>query len=317
MNCHCAEKVSLLIDGELPAAEVHEVERHLMECAECQALRADFLGLRQQLSSYPANIDFATQQKALATILGEQTTKSSGRHRWSGFQWSFARSAVAFAGLLLLGLIIGLVAYRSVVLKKANETTATNQSKDSKPAPSPVKETPKQTQETSAPPKEEEPKKNKPVEQKRVFPPIDSKNIFASNRTAPVKETVVNDEAPIRAADSVTLTAMHFEKSERLLRSFRNVRMDEPGAGTEVGYERKQAQQLVYQNIMLRREADSAGDVQTASLLENLEPILIDIANLPNKPADDDIRVIRERVERKNIVALLQVNSAALARGLD
>ena len=69
--------------------------------------------------------------------------------------------------------------------------------------------------------------------------------------------------------------------------------------------------------MMLRREADAAGDVQTATLLESLEPILIDIANLPNKPADDDIRVINQRVERKNIVALLQVNSAALARGLD
>jgi hypothetical protein len=69
--------------------------------------------------------------------------------------------------------------------------------------------------------------------------------------------------------------------------------------------------------MMLRREADNAGDVQVAALLENLEPILLDIANLPAKPAADDIEVIKERVERKNIVALLQVNSTALARALD
>jgi hypothetical protein len=69
--------------------------------------------------------------------------------------------------------------------------------------------------------------------------------------------------------------------------------------------------------MILRREADTAGDVQIASLLESLEPILLDIANLPDKPASDDVRAIRERVERKNIVALLQVNSAALARALD
>ena len=69
--------------------------------------------------------------------------------------------------------------------------------------------------------------------------------------------------------------------------------------------------------MMLRREADTAGDVQIASLLESLEPILLDIANLPDKPASDDVRVIRERVERKNIVPLLQINSTALARALD
>jgi len=69
--------------------------------------------------------------------------------------------------------------------------------------------------------------------------------------------------------------------------------------------------------MVLRREADASGDVQIASLLENLEPILLDIANLPAKPDEDAVRVIRDRVERKNIVALLQINSTALARALD
>ena len=122
---------------------------------------------------------------------------------------------------------------------------------------------------------------------------------------------------PVRSADAQTMTAMHFEKSETLLRAFRNARLDEPGGAAEVSYERKRAQQLVVQNMMLRREADAAGDVQISSLLESLEPILIDISNLPARPDKDAVRAIRERVERKNIVALLQVNSTALARALD
>jgi len=122
---------------------------------------------------------------------------------------------------------------------------------------------------------------------------------------------------PVRSADAQTMTALHFEKSETLLVAFRNVRMNEPGAAAEVAYERKRAQQLVLQNMMLRREADASGDVQISSLLENLEPILIDIANLPDKPDKDAVRVIRQRVERKNIVPLLRVNSTALARALD
>jgi hypothetical protein len=69
--------------------------------------------------------------------------------------------------------------------------------------------------------------------------------------------------------------------------------------------------------MMLRREADAAGDIQIATLLDSLEPILLDISNLPDRPDEDTVRVIRERVERKNIVALLQINSTALARALD
>jgi hypothetical protein len=69
--------------------------------------------------------------------------------------------------------------------------------------------------------------------------------------------------------------------------------------------------------MILRRDADAKGDVQIASLLESLEPILLDIANLPDNPDSNAVRTIRERVERKNIVPLLQVNSAVLARALD
>jgi hypothetical protein len=122
---------------------------------------------------------------------------------------------------------------------------------------------------------------------------------------------------PARSADAQTMMALHFEKSETLLVAFRNVRLNEPGTAAEVAYERNRAQQLVIQNMMLRRQADAAGDVQISSLLESLEPIMIDISNLPEKPDKDAVRVIRQRVERKNIVPLLRVNSTALARALD
>ena len=113
------------------------------------------------------------------------------------------------------------------------------------------------------------------------------------------------------------MTAIHLQKSELLLRSFRNVRLNRSGSSPELGYEKRLAQKLVYQNMILRREADASGDAQVSSLLESLEPILLDIANLPDKARQDDVRTIKDRVERKNIVALLQVNSTALARALD
>jgi hypothetical protein len=89
---------------------------------------------------------------------------------------------------------------------------------------------------------------------------------------------------------------------------------DEPA---EISYEKRRAQRLVYQNIVVRREADEAGDVQVATLLDSLEPILLDIANLPDKPQNDQVMAIKERLRRKNIVALLQVNSTSLARAND
>jgi negative regulator of sigma E activity len=107
-------------------------------------------------------------------------------------------------------------------------------------------------------------------------------------------------------------TARHVEQAQLLLRSFRNARAggDEPST-SDIAYEKRRSRALLYRNIVLRREAASTGNVAVASLLDNLEPILIDIANLPDRPARDEVRSITDRMKKKNIVAMLQVANAS------
>ena len=49
MDCKFAERVSLLIDGELPPRETEQVEAHIADCPDCRQLKDDFLNLRQQI----------------------------------------------------------------------------------------------------------------------------------------------------------------------------------------------------------------------------------------------------------------------------
>ena len=300
MSCSYTEKISSLIDGELAPAEAREVERHLLNCGECEQLRADFLNLRSQIASFETSTRPVVQNRALKKILSGGRRAPAG-----GLQWGWSARAIAFAVLLIAGAIMGFVLYQNSnkpeqVAKVQAPSVAPSPTPE--PSPEPEKEPQAPKRAPSAPPKKPLVREPRPGEQ------------FA---TVTVPDPAPAAQAPVRSADVETLTAMHFEKSETLLRAFRNVRLNEPGMAAEVAYERKRAQQLVYQNMILRREADAAGDVQTSSLLESLEPILLDIANLPDKPKAASVRVIRERVERKNIVALLQVNSNALARALD
>jgi hypothetical protein len=302
MNCSFTEKISSLIDGELSTIEAREVERHLLGCSDCQQVRADFLNLRSQITSFETSLAPAVQNRALKKILS-----TPRRAPARGFAWGFGTSAVAFATLLIVAAIVGLLMYKSsntndqhlAVQTPTPVPAATVQQKQAEPEASPA---PKK--EESAPRRSPSPA---PKKQPLVREPKPGEQ-FASIPSTP---------DPVRSADSQTMTALHFEKAETLLVAFRNVRLNEPGTTAEVAYERKRAQQLVLQNMMLRREADVTGDVQISSLLESLEPILIDISNLPDKPDKDAVRVIRERVERKNIVPLLRVNSTALARALD
>ena len=292
MSCRFTEKISSLIDGELSPVEAREVEGHLLGCAQCAEARADFLSLRSQIISFEATQPGAVENRALAKILSKGERKKAQEKFAFGWRWNLGAGALALASLAIIFLMIALNPS-----PKEPEQVAVNNVVAPTPSPSPTVEPPK----SETPPQQ-------PVAPKRRPAPV--REPKPGEQFAVVPETV-------RPADAQTMTALHFEKAETLLRAFRNVRLDEPGAADEVSYERKRAKQMIYQNMILRREADAAGDVQIASLLESLEPILLDIANLPDQPDDDSVRVIRERVERKNIVALLQVNSTALARALD
>lgn len=308
MNCSFTEKISSLIDGELSPADAREVERHLLTCMQCAEARADFLSLRSQISSLEASLPAVVQNRALAKILeggrGERKASDAGV-RWG---WNWGYGAAALASVAIIGLIIGLIFFSQQPQQVAFNAPAPIAT----PTPSPEAEvrpdkTDKEPDKADKP--AETPKTKAPGRKPLVREPKPGEQFAAIPKTT--------EPETIRSADAQTMTALHFEKAENLLRAFRNVRLDDADAAAEVRYERGRAEQLIYQNMMLRREADAAGDVQIASLLDSLEPILLDIANLPDRPDEDTVRVIRERVERKNIVALLQINSTALARALD
>ncbi|MBA3439706.1 MAG: zf-HC2 domain-containing protein [Pyrinomonadaceae bacterium] len=109
-----------------------------------------------------------------------------------------------------------------------------------------------------------------------------------------------------------TETARHVERAELLLRSFRNA--DLSSTAFDLAYEQQHSKKLLYKNISLRRDAAAKGDAPTEELLGSLEPILLDIANLPNDPSPEDVRAVVERMQRKEMVAALQVHSMQTSR---
>jgi hypothetical protein len=104
-------------------------------------------------------------------------------------------------------------------------------------------------------------------------------------------------------------TTRHLEKAEVLLRSFDNASF---AKSEEVAYERAESRQLLYSNILLRREAENEENAPARSLLGSLEPLLLDISNLPDNPRTDELLSVKERIRTSEIVATLQVYSTRL-----
>ena len=101
-------------------------------------------------------------------------------------------------------------------------------------------------------------------------------------------------------------TAKHIERAQVLLRSFRNT---EGNAEFDLAYERQSSRRLLSHNVVLRRDAEAKGNMPVQDLLGSLEPFLLDIANLPDAPSRDDVKTIKTRMEKKEIITALQVYS--------
>jgi len=106
-------------------------------------------------------------------------------------------------------------------------------------------------------------------------------------------------------------TASYLESAQMLLRSFRNINSEE-GGDLDISYEKERSRELLYKNILLRRDAEAKGNRPVGDLLSSVEPILLEIANLPADPRQADVRSIQERIENKEIIATIQVYSAPI-----
>ncbi len=105
-------------------------------------------------------------------------------------------------------------------------------------------------------------------------------------------------------------TASHLEKAELLMRSFRNIKLSEDPPTFDVSYEKQFSKQLLANNRRLRRSAENKRVLSIEGLLTGIEPLLLDIANLPDNPAEDDVRSIKELIQKQEVVAALQFYSA-------
>ena len=150
-----------------------------------------------------------------------------------------------------------------------------------------------------------------------VEAPRETARVTAPSSQPPLTNAVTPyTDGSLRAAaeDPALRIGRHAERVERLLRSFRNASLSDNDPTLDVADARRLSKRLLYVNIALRREAASAGDLPVAGLLDSVEPVLIDIANLPDGPSKDAVGSIKERISRRQLVGVLQTRGMPASR---
>jgi hypothetical protein len=96
----------------------------------------------------------------------------------------------------------------------------------------------------------------------------------------------------------------HLDDSERMLVELTNLTAKED---IDVSTEQQRAEELLLTNRLYRRTALDRGEDRVATLLDELEPMLLQIAHGPSQLTPDELRKVQKRVETKQLVFKLRV----------
>ena len=274
MKCEvCRELLEEYLDGELAPQDQEFVNAHLIACVNCSESFATLTAEQELFARYDREIEvppFLWTRVAAHTVSESHALKP--KRGWLPGAVAVSMITIAFG-----------VAYwlsnhqppEPVVAKSPTPVASPN------PVLSSVE---------SASPKARKKSRSR-VKSRVLNPTIDHSDVLSSDLAF-----LDLDEQD---------TAKHIEQSKMLLRSIKNVSIPDTDDEIDVTYDKALSRRLLNENVVLRRDAEMKAKFPTKTLLTDLEPFLIDIANLPDRARPEDVRVIKERVQKTEIVAAL------------
>lgn len=329
----CEEALALLddyVECELEDQAAYRLTSHLDECEACARARRSLQREQEVYSRFLLDVE-ATP--LLWSNLRQSMEAEDARHEPRSLSWlgAWTQSVFSWPSRVPIFAAMTMIIAASIlafVVMRPNSRTQNPQLAENQPV-----ETPRQpdtlatsTPPTSTPatgseassqvgPRQELPRRSKPKTGRRE---VAAPRIASADMGTWLRKLTESDERFVPASSSFISSAedseaaQHAQKAEVLLRSFRNIAAQR-GAGLDVSYEKQQSRELLARNILLRREAQTSGDLATEELLSRLEPILIDIANLPPRSSSRDVWQIKEQMRKEGIVSALHFKQTSPA----
>jgi len=117
---------------------------------------------------------------------------------------------------------------------------------------------------------------------------------------------VVFEQLSDEAREKVLMAAVgqHLERSQRMLVSLVNT---EPSDALDLGFQRDQARRLASDNRVYRASAGQSGNERLVNLLEQLERVLIEIANSPPELSTPEHVELWRRIEGSALLVKIKI----------
>jgi hypothetical protein len=130
-----------------------------------------------------------------------------------------------------------------------------------------------------------------------------------SRETAAPVAVARTAQDPGQIRERVVLAALgdHFDRTARTLTEIVNA---SDGDSVDISAEQAWARDLLDANRLYRQSARGAGSPALSQLLDELEPVLLDIVHSPSRLSADEFQELRSRIEDQSLVFKLRVTGA-------
>ena len=101
----------------------------------------------------------------------------------------------------------------------------------------------------------------------------------------------------------------HLDRAQSILLEISNA---EPTAGAhdktvDISHERKRAEELLGANRLYRQTALRTGDAPVANVLDELEPLLVELANSPSEVPASELEALQKRIAARGLLLKVRV----------
>ena len=302
MKCDdCLNLLEMYIDGEAGERNTDQVREHLLKCESCTGEFEALTAESELYQRYDRDLQISPAiWNGIAARISTQTAAKSKPNFTEWFAGLFAIPSLRFAmpavALVAIALVLGVAYWRTRrpvappdKIAKSNDVTP----------PAPAKIGPDQPTGTT------------PItatagdKHRDEFLAANIKRPASKNRRGDNQSDVLFTDAAYTSVEDRD-TATHLQQAQDLLVSIRNIQFSDDDQEVDVSYEKAESRRLLNENVVLRRDAEMSGKFPAKSVLGSLEPFLIDIANLPEKATPTDVRQIKDRVQKTEVVAELR-----------
>lgn len=134
---------------------------------------------------------------------------------------------------------------------------------------------------------------------------------FLAGRYWPAGTAVQPLAAPVRERILLVAVGSHLERSEMVLVELLNARAN---GGVDISSEQQRAQDLLASSRLYRQAAARSGQPAVASILEEIERLLLEVVHSPSPLGPEELDALRSRIENEDLLFRVRITGAGLRR---